>query len=54
MINWESMREALAAGFVIVCFAAFMAFVIIWGLHLAGVDVSSKRCRCTCNHVVEG
>ena len=54
MINWEAMREAIAAGVVIVCFAAVMTFVVIYALNLAGVDMS-KKCSCTCTcHVMEG
>lgn len=53
MINWEAMREAIAAGVVIVCFAAFMTFVVVWGLNLAGVDMS-KKCHCTCTCHMEG
>ena len=53
MINWEAMREAIAAGVVIVCFAAVMTFVVIYALNLAGVDMS-KKCHCTCTCHTEG
>lgn len=55
MINWDAMKEALAAGFVIVCFAAFMTFVLFWGLHKVGVKPESNHrpCTCTC-HIMEG
>lgn len=54
MINWDAMKEATAAGFIIVCFAAVMTFVVIYALNLAGVDMS-KKCSCTCTcHVMEG
>lgn len=52
MINWDSMKEAVAAGFIIVGFAAVMTFVVIYTLNLAGVDMS-KKCHCTC-HIMEG
>lgn len=52
-IDWESIIETMITGTILVAFACVLTFGILWGLHKVGVNFNSKRCYCTCNHVME-